>query len=92
MPHLLKEPTHPEGIDEEFLREAVIRFEEDESLPGVFTQAMLTISNKLSAISMESDYQPHVRVCMVVSSLVRHAFVLTASRRPCCSTVECRRY
>lgn len=62
VPHLLKEPTHPEGVDEEFLREAVSRFEEDESLPGVFTQAMVTISNQLSSMSMETNYQPHVRV------------------------------
>lgn len=91
MPHLLKEPTHPEGVDEEFLREAVNRFEEDESLPDVFTQAMLTISNKLSAMSMESDYQPHVRVWLYLASWV-YAFVLTVSRRPYYSTVECRRY
>ncbi|MBE3049641.1 hypothetical protein IMZ48_45530 [Candidatus Bathyarchaeota archaeon] len=58
----MKEPTHPEGVDEEFLREAVNRFDDDPSLPGVFTQAMLTISNKLSSLNMESNYQPHVRV------------------------------
>ena len=62
MPHLLKDPTHPEGIDEEFLREAVSRFEEDESLPDVFAQAMVAVSNELSTLSMESNYQPHVRV------------------------------
>lgn len=91
MPHLLKEPTHPEGVDEEFLREAVNRFEEDESLPNVFTQAMLTISNKLSAMSMESDYQPLVRVWFYPAS-GEHAFALTVFHRPYYSTVECRRY
>lgn len=87
----MKEPTHPEGLDEEFLREAVNRFEEDETLPGVFTQAMLTISNKLSAMSMESNYQPYVRVWLYLASR-GHEFVLTVSHRPYYSTVECRRY
>lgn len=64
MPHLLKEPTHPEGIDEELLREAVSRFDEEETLPEVFTQAMVTISSQLSSMSMEMNFQPYVRVCL----------------------------
>lgn len=70
VPHLLKEPTHPEGIDDEFLREAVSRFDEEETLPEVFTQAMVSISNKLSTMSMETNYQPYVRVCSSLASPV----------------------
>jgi len=62
MPHLLKEPTHPEGIDDEFLQEAVNRFPDDDALSNVFTQAMINISNKLSTMNMETNYQPYVRV------------------------------
>lgn len=69
VPHLLKEPTHPEGIDEEFLLEAVNRFPENDALPSVFTQGMLDISTKLSTVTMEANYQPYVRVCSMLCYL-----------------------
>ncbi|SPO03316.1 related to ubiquitin fusion degradation protein 2 [Cephalotrichum gorgonifer] len=65
VPHLLKESALPEGIDEEFLREAVSRFEDEETLPEVFTQAMLTISQRLASMTMEMDFQPYVRAMLL---------------------------
>lgn len=76
MPHLLKESTHPEGVDEEFLREAVSRFDEEESLRDVFTQAMLTVSKNLSSMDMEMDFQPYVRVWP-------HNFLLSSAMAAC---------
>ena len=63
MPYLLKDLEHESGIGLDFISDAVARFEDDDSIPGIFTMAMVDISAKLSTLTMNDDYKPYVNVC-----------------------------
>lgn len=62
MPYLLRDMDHESGICLDFLQEAVARFADDESLPEVFVKAMVEISTRLSKLTMDDNYKPHVNV------------------------------
>jgi ubiquitin conjugation factor E4 B len=46
----------------DFLGEAVARLEDDDTIMPLFTKAMVDISSKLAAMSMNDDYKPCVNV------------------------------
>jgi ubiquitin conjugation factor E4 B len=50
------------GLDLEFYKEAIKRFDDDEAVPSLFTDSMVKISTRLGAMSMEDDYRPYVQV------------------------------
>lgn len=62
VPFLLRGIQSEDGLCLEFIKEAVKRFDEDEAFPGIFTDAMVKISTKLSTMSMNDDYKPYVQV------------------------------
>lgn len=62
VPYLLRGVTDEGGICLDFIREAIKRFDEDETYASIFDDAMVKISTKLSAMSMEDDYKPCVQV------------------------------
>lgn len=53
---------HEDGIDLEFYKEAIKRFDDDEAFPALFNDAIVTISTKLGTISMEDEYKQYVQV------------------------------
>lgn len=63
MPFLLNGVQTEDGLCFDFIREAIKRFDDDEAIPAVFTNAMVHISTKLGNISMDDDYKPYVQVC-----------------------------
>lgn len=53
---------HEIGLCIDFVQEAVARFADDDSLPSLFVRAMVDISTKLSKLTMNDNYKPHVNV------------------------------
>jgi ubiquitin conjugation factor E4 B len=78
--HLLKSPTDPLGIDHEFIDEAIRRFSDIESLADIFTEAMVSISQRLSSMNMEvSSYRQcidaltlYTRFPVLLGNLTKH--------------------
>jgi len=64
VPYILKGVSHDEGLDLEFYKEAIKRFDDDEAIPALFNSAMVAISTKLGTISMEDDYKPYVQAML----------------------------
>lgn len=62
VPYLLREVETDNGLCMDFFGEAIARLEEDETIAGLFTKAMVDISNKLSTMNMNDDYKPCVNV------------------------------
>lgn len=62
VPHLLIDPEQDRGLDQDFLTEAVARFEEDESIQEVLVGAVEEMSRQLSRKTMNDDYKPYVLV------------------------------
>ena len=73
MPYLLREVENETGLCMDFIGEAVARMPEDDTIAPLFTKAMVDISTKLAAMSMNDDYKP----CVNVSALL-------GCRVPCC--------
>ena len=59
---MLKGVLSEDGLDLEFYKEAIKRFDDDESIPALFNDSMVAISTQLSTMSMEADYKPYVQV------------------------------
>jgi hypothetical protein len=57
------DPEDDNGVDLEFLSEAVKRFEEDESIKPAFIMAVEEMSKDLADMSINDDYKPYVTVC-----------------------------
>lgn len=55
--HLLADDDDDRGLDQEFLMEAVSRFEEDESIKMAFIFALEELSRRLALLNMDSDYR-----------------------------------
>ena len=55
--HLLSEDDGDGGIDQDFLTEAVSRFEEDETIKMAFVGAIEELSRRLAKMTMDSDYR-----------------------------------
>jgi hypothetical protein len=72
VPYILKGVSHDEGLDLEFYKEAIKRFDDDEAIPALFNSAMVAISTKLGTISMEDDYKPYVQVSPRPQSAARN--------------------
>ncbi|KAL2263711.1 hypothetical protein VTK26DRAFT_5467 [Humicola hyalothermophila] len=67
VPYLLREVENEEGLGMDFIGEAVSRLEEDDTIAPLFTKAMVDISSKLSAMSMNDDYKPYVNALLTYS-------------------------
>ncbi|KAI1762552.1 ubiquitin conjugation factor E4 [Hypoxylon sp. FL1150] len=64
VPHLLRSHENEEGICLDFYAEAVSRIPEDDTIAGIFTDAMVAISKRLSTMTMNDDYKPYIN-CFV---------------------------
>lgn len=62
-PYLLKGVVDENGLDFDFIQEAIKRFEDDDAFPAVFNDAMIQLSGQLNQLSMGDDYKPYVQVC-----------------------------
>jgi len=60
--HLLVDPENDRGICQEFLSEAVSRFEEDESVKEALVTAVEEMSRDLANMNMNDNYKPYVTV------------------------------
>jgi ubiquitin conjugation factor E4 B len=61
-PYMLHEPSEDKGIDGEFLTEAVVRFDEDDTVKHMITKAIAGLSLQLSSMTMNDNYKPYVNV------------------------------
>jgi ubiquitin conjugation factor E4 B len=61
-PYLILDPEDERGICNDFLTEAVSRFDEDETVKPMLTKAFAGLSNRLSSMTMNDDYKPYVQV------------------------------
>ncbi len=55
--HLLADDDEDHGIDQDFLTEAVSRFEDDETIKVAFVGAVEELSRRLARMTMDSDYR-----------------------------------
>lgn len=62
VPYVLRGAFDENGLDLEFYKEAIKKFDDDEDIPRIFDDTMVKISTKLSTMSMEDDYKPYVQV------------------------------
>lgn len=63
VPHLLEDPEDEQGIDRDFLLEAIARFQEDDVVQPVqlaIVEAVNDMSRSLSLMTMNDNYKPHV--------------------------------
>ncbi len=90
-PYLLLGLGHDDSICLDFITEAVSRFDDDDDgqISGIFTKAMVEISNKLSTMTMNDAYQPYVEALITYSkfkplleALVREATFQMAQSAP----------
>ncbi|EQL00225.1 ubiquitin fusion degradation protein 2 [Ophiocordyceps sinensis CO18] len=89
VPYLLRGISHDSGLDFDFIREAIGRFEDDEAFPALFDDAMLDVSLRLSKLSLGDDYKPHVQALLayahfpvLVSNLAQHPCFNMAQSAP----------
>ncbi|OAQ79758.1 ubiquitin conjugation factor E4 [Purpureocillium lilacinum] len=89
VPYLLRGITDDTGLDFEFIREAIKRFDDDEAFPALFSDAMVTISTRLSALSLGDDYKPYVQALLtytrfpvLISNLAQHPCFNMAQSAP----------
>lgn len=61
-PFLIRGVVDENGLDFEFIQEAIKRFDDDEAFPNIFNDAMVRISTQLSQMSMSDSYKGHVQV------------------------------
>lgn len=75
MPYLLKGVQDESGLDQDFIKEAIKRFDDDEAIPALFNDAMVQISSKLGTMSMDDNYKPYIQVrfqtCWVFEIMLR---------------------
>lgn len=64
VPYVLRGVFDENGLDLEFYKEAIKRFDDDEAIPALFTDVMVKISTQLATKSMEDDYKPYVNVSL----------------------------
>ncbi|KAK4061306.1 hypothetical protein Trihar35433_9633 [Trichoderma harzianum] len=79
-PYLLRGPVDEGGICFDFIKEAIKRFDDDETFPAIFNDAMVKLSTQLAGLSMGDEYKPYVqalqtyaRFPVLVSNLAKHA-------------------
>lgn len=65
VPYLLRDMEHESGLCLDFLQEAVSRIADDDSLSDIFVKDMVAISARLSNLTMNDDYKPHINVRQV---------------------------
>jgi ubiquitin conjugation factor E4 B len=61
-PYLILDPEDERGICNDFLSEAVSRFDEDDTVKPMLTKAMTGLSSQLSNMTMNDDYRPYIQV------------------------------
>ena len=67
IPHLLAEPDAEYGIDHEFMTEATLRMQEDDSIREVLVNAVEDLSVQLAEKSMNDDYKPYISVSQTLN-------------------------
>lgn len=60
--HLLVDPEDERGICHDFLSEAVLRFEEDDTIKIALVGAIEDLSRQLAKMTMNDNYKPYVLV------------------------------
>jgi ubiquitin conjugation factor E4 B len=88
-PYLLRDLNTEDGLDFDFFREAIKRFDDDESYPAIFDDAMVQIGSELATKSMEDHYKPYVtalltytRFPILISNLAKHPTFNMAQSAP----------
>lgn len=61
-PHFLVDPEDERGLCHDFLTEAILRFEEDDTIKSAVVGAIEDLSRQLSKMTMNDNYKPHVLV------------------------------
>ncbi|RDA87233.1 hypothetical protein CP532_2537 [Ophiocordyceps camponoti-leonardi (nom. inval.)] len=79
VPYLLRGISAEDGLDFDFIRESIKRFDDDEAFPALFNDAMCDISTRLSKMSLGDDYKPYIQALLtytrfpvLVSNLAQH--------------------
>lgn len=61
-PHLLLDPDDDQGLNQEFILEALKRIQEDDSILPTFVTAVEEMSQDLSRVTLDDDYHPYMMV------------------------------
>ncbi|CAM1510471.1 Fc.00g008060.m01.CDS01 [Cosmosporella sp. VM-42] len=64
MPYILKGVQDENGLCQDFIKEAIKKFEEDDAIPALFNDAMVQISGKLGTMTMDDDYKPFIQALL----------------------------
>ena len=80
-PCLIADPNNGNGIDHEFLLEAVSRFSEDDMVKSAFITAMEDLSHQIRKMNMSDNYQPHVAVSRLADTITHSLTSLLLYRR-----------
>ncbi|CAH0045573.1 unnamed protein product [Clonostachys solani] len=89
LPYILRGVLDENGLDLEFYKEAIKRFDDDEAVPSLFTDSMVKISTRLGTMSMEDDYRPYVQALLIytrfpvlITNLAKHPTFNMAQSAP----------
>ncbi|KAI5860326.1 ubiquitin conjugation factor E4 [Durotheca rogersii] len=79
VPYLLRHHENEDGICLDFFTEAVSRIPEDDGVAGIFTDAMIIMSERVAGMTMNDDYKPYInslvtyaRFPPLLNALARH--------------------
>ncbi|KAF5027783.1 hypothetical protein F66182_114 [Fusarium sp. NRRL 66182] len=81
MPYLLKGVQDDGGLCFSFIQEAIKRFDDDEAFPNLFNDAMVQISSKLGAMSMNDEYKPYIQALMTYTRFP--TLLVNLAKHPC---------
>lgn len=81
VPYLLRGVSAEEGLDFDFIREAIKLFSDDEAFPTLFNNAMVDISRGLSNMSLGDDYKPYVQALLTYTRFP--VLITNLAQHPC---------
>ncbi|KAI8960590.1 ubiquitin conjugation factor E4 [Daldinia sp. FL1419] len=67
VPYLLRHHDNEDGICLDFFAEAVSRIPEDDTVAGIFVDAMVIMSKKLATMTMNDDFKPYINSLVTYS-------------------------
>lgn len=85
--HLMNDPDDEQGIDHDFMLEAVSRWNDDEGIPLLFVAAVENLSARLAGLTMGDDYRPYMALMRRLVTFKPVVIALAESEYFCDKTV-----
>lgn len=85
--HMLVDPEDDQGVDHDFMTEAMLKWPEDDSISAAFVSAVEELSRRLAAVSMDGDYRPYMAIMRRLVTFKPFCMAITESPFFCDTSV-----